>query len=156
MFLIRAQLDELGIPFSSGRGAVKGITKEQLAEWRKQFEERSFTSAIDEYCPKEFELLLDAVEGLHKENTELLKRLSECEGRPSNALEKTTTIRELAEIFPALYNNEYKNTESDDYVPLVEALAQFGFELFEENECFVGEYNSLQGYLNCKIKRLGS
>lgn len=41
------------------------MTPEQLAEWRKEFERRTMTSAIWEYCPEEFGVLLDEVDRLN-------------------------------------------------------------------------------------------
>lgn len=46
-------------------------SKEQIFKWRKDFDTRSFTSAIDDYCPDEFGNLLDAVDLLQEQNAKL-------------------------------------------------------------------------------------
>lgn len=50
--------------------------KQQRDAWRKLASSREvMTSAINEYCPSEFLELLDAVDELEKENTELKRIL---------------------------------------------------------------------------------
>jgi hypothetical protein len=43
-----------------------GISDEQLAKWRAEFEARFMTSDISEYCPEEFGELLDEVVRLRR------------------------------------------------------------------------------------------
>lgn len=40
---------------------MSAIADEELAEWRKEYDGRMMTSAIWEYCPSEFGMLLDEV-----------------------------------------------------------------------------------------------
>lgn len=51
-------------------------TKEQRADWRKEFEGRMMASAIWEYCPDEFGELLDDCDRLAQQRAELLDLLT--------------------------------------------------------------------------------
>lgn len=67
------------------------------------------------------------------------------------------TIRELAKAFPKMYNYHYKWRHTGDAHlerNLNEVLADYNYKLAPEDEGFLGEYNDLRGYLNCKIVKL--
>jgi len=61
------------------------------------------------------------------------------------------TIRELAERHPEIrnYNYKWRQTEHPESErDLGDVLAEYGYKLTKE---YTGEYNYLQGYLNCEI-----
>lgn len=68
-----------------------------------------------------------------------------------------TTVRELAELHPNMYDYNYKwkdceNPESEREIS--EVLAMYGYRLSDNDSEIAGDYNDLKGYLNCEIAPL--
>lgn len=64
------------------------------------------------------------------------------------------TIRELASIYPELYDYHYKwrKTETPELEKdIEEVLYEHGYKFKNEDDQNAGEYNDLKGYLNCEI-----
>ena len=90
-------------------------------------------------------------------DTDIIQDIFQDEMDEDGYFDEIITIKELADQFPKMYNYYYKweNTESPELEKnLDDVLADYNYELVEEDEDFVGEYNDLRGYLNCRIKKI--
>jgi len=90
-------------------------------------------------------------------DTDIIQDIFQDEMDEDGYFDEIITIKELADQFPKMYNYYYKweNTESPELEKnLDDVLADYNYELVEEDEDVVGEYNDLKGYLNCKIKKI--
>jgi len=72
-------------------------------------------------------------------------------------MKEITTIRNLVKLFPRMWEYEYspKWAETGNYRDLEDVLRDYNYELANEDDSeYVGDYNDLKGYLNCKIRRI--